>query len=232
MTKTNLLNKKNAFTLAELLAVITILGVIALIVFPAVNKAIKNSKEKSYNQQVESILNSAENWTLENMSSLSDTNDNYITIGELQQSGYLEAKRVINPITDEEMNGCIVIKYDTNYNQYTYQYKDESCSDVQAVPIITLNGEVEITIEKGETFTDPGYTAHYKENDITSSVVVIGTVNTDQVGTYTIEYSVTYDGKSAKKYRTVNVVIIPKTFTEVMTGNSQVAALDPAENLR
>ena len=109
---------KLGFTLAELLAVITILGVIALIVFPAVNKAIKNSKEKSYNQQVESILNSAENWTTENMSQLSDTSDNYITIGELQQSGYLEAKRVINPITDEEMNGCIVIKYDKNYSQY------------------------------------------------------------------------------------------------------------------
>ena len=64
------MKKDSAFTLAELLAVITILGVIALIVFPAVNKAIKNSKEKSYNQQVDSILDSAENWVIENMSSL------------------------------------------------------------------------------------------------------------------------------------------------------------------
>ena len=125
------MKKKNAFTLAELLAVITILGVIALIVFPAVNKTIKNSKEKSYNQQVESILESAENWTTENMSQLSDTSNNYITIGELQQSGYLEAKKVINPITDEEMNGCIVIKYDENYSQYTYQYNEISCDELK-----------------------------------------------------------------------------------------------------
>ena len=72
--------KRKGFTLAELLAVITILGVIALIVFPAVNKTIKNSKEKSYNQQIESILSSAENWTMENMTSLSDINENYLTI--------------------------------------------------------------------------------------------------------------------------------------------------------
>ena len=76
-------------------------------------------------------MESAENWVLENMSSLSDTSDNYITIGELQQSGYLEAKRVINPITDEEMNGCVVIKYDKSYNQYTYQYNENSCNDIE-----------------------------------------------------------------------------------------------------
>ena len=42
--------KKNAFTLAELLGKIIILGIIALIIFPVVNKSVKDSKQKLYEE--------------------------------------------------------------------------------------------------------------------------------------------------------------------------------------
>ena len=221
--------------MAELLAVIARLGVVALIVFPAVNKTIKNSKEKAYNQQVESILRSAENWTTENMSSLSDTSDNYITVEELRRSGFLESKKVINPITDEEMNGCIIINYDFSHNQYVYQYNDESCDDIQTVPVITLNGDATITINKGETFVDPGFSATYKGQDITSSVTVTGSVDTSVADTYTLTYNVSYNGKSAETItRIVHVVIEYRTFREVMEPllGSAVNNNDPGQNLR
>ena len=132
------------------------------------------------------------------------------------------------------MNGCIVIRYDESYKQYTYDYKEESCSDVAAVPIITLKGETTMTVGRDEVYTDPGYSATYKGNDVTSDVVVTGTVNTDTVGTYTLEYSVICDGKSAKKYRTVHVEVMYRTFRQVMEPllGTEVNNNDPDENLR
>ena len=58
--------KKNAFTLIELIAVIVILSLIALIVFPAVNSVIKNSKEKSFEQQKNAIIKAAKECSYEN----------------------------------------------------------------------------------------------------------------------------------------------------------------------
>ena len=58
-------------------------------------------------------------------------------------------------------------------------------------PIITLTGSSTIILTLGDTFTDPGATA--KDNidgDLTFSVTTSGTVDTSNVGTYTIVYSV------------------------------------------
>jgi len=58
-------------------------------------------------------------------------------------------------------------------------------------PIITLTGSSTIILTLGDIFTDPGATA--KDNidgDLTFSVTTSGTVDTSNVGTYTIVYSV------------------------------------------
>ncbi len=57
--------KKKGFTLVELLAVIIILGVIALITFPIVDNSIKNSKQAALEQTIDSILESARNYSVE-----------------------------------------------------------------------------------------------------------------------------------------------------------------------
>lgn len=56
---------KKGFTLVELLAVIIILGVIALITFPIVDNSIKNSKQAALEQTIDSILESARNYSVE-----------------------------------------------------------------------------------------------------------------------------------------------------------------------
>ena len=43
---------KRGFTLVELIAVVAILGLIALIVYPAIGSVIRNSRESAYNEQV------------------------------------------------------------------------------------------------------------------------------------------------------------------------------------
>lgn len=47
--------KKNGFTLIELLAAIIVLGIISLIVFPTIDRTIKNQKKKLYDRQVQFV---------------------------------------------------------------------------------------------------------------------------------------------------------------------------------
>jgi len=60
----------------------------------------------------------------------------------------------------------------------------------QSDPVITLNGETEMTIYLGEAFNDPGATAKdYKGKDITSEIQVLGSVAATS-GHTTLDYTV------------------------------------------
>ena len=55
---------------------------------------------------------------------------------------------------------------------------------------LEIKGDDEITIKKGDSFTDPGFTATYEDGtDASSEVKVEGEVDTKKQGTYTISYS-------------------------------------------
>ncbi len=73
-------------------------------------------------------------------------------------------------------------------------------------PIITLKGNLTVTIVQGTTYTDAGATA--QDNvDGTINVVKTGSVDNSKVGTYTITYTATDKaGNRATKKRVVKVV--------------------------
>ncbi|WP_420571380.1 S8 family serine peptidase [Kordia sp.] len=80
-------------------------------------------------------------------------------------------------------------------------------TDTEA-PVITLNGAATITLTVGDSFTDPGATATDNvDGNLTSSIVVTGSVNTAVEGTYTLNYNVSdAAGNAATQVsRTVNV---------------------------
>ncbi|MDG0814114.1 S-layer homology domain-containing protein [Cohnella rhizosphaerae] len=57
-------------------------------------------------------------------------------------------------------------------------------------PVVTLNGEAEVTLKLGGTFTDPGAKAIDDiDGDISRRIVVTGSVDTGKSGTYTLTYS-------------------------------------------
>ncbi len=76
-------------------------------------------------------------------------------------------------------------------------------------PVITMLGNNPISVQQNTTFTDPGATAWDSEDgDITSKIIVSGTVDTTRLGSYNIAYNVT-DSKglpAQERTRTVNVV--------------------------
>ncbi|MDB2664733.1 DUF5011 domain-containing protein, partial [Porticoccaceae bacterium] len=107
-------------------------------------------------------------------------------------------------------------------------------SDTTA-PVITLTGDASITLEVGDSFTDPGATAtDAVDGDLTANITVTGSVNTAAAGTYTLTYNVTDDAGNAatEVVRTISVepvpitLIIPEDITVAATGYLTVVDLD------
>lgn len=90
-------------------------------------------------------------------------------------------------------------------------------------PTIVINGANPMTLEKGNTFTDPGVTATDNINgNITANVVATGTIPTNIVGSYLINYNVTDSaGNNAPTVtRRVNVVdTTPPVITRLGTAS-------------
>lgn len=125
------MKNEKGFTLIELLAAIIVLGIISLIVFPTVNKTIKNQKEKLYARQISTVIEAAESWGIKNIDKLpiNRYEKEFIKINDLVENGLLENSDIKDPRTGEAMLGCIEIGLDEDSNQYTYSYIESTASD-------------------------------------------------------------------------------------------------------
>ncbi|MCK9618209.1 MAG: DUF5011 domain-containing protein [Lentimicrobiaceae bacterium] len=105
-----------------------------------------------------------------------------------------------------------------------------SCSEDNdnTVPDITLGGQanMDIVINSVGNWVEPGFTAtDNKDGDITSKVVITGTVDVTKLGTYVITYRVEDEaGNYIVVERTVNVIVNNQTYVasyavvDVITG--------------
>ena len=149
---------KKGFTLVELLAVLVILAVVSMLVFPNVVKIIADSKEKLYQSQMRDIESVGKNFAMDHTELLdaNHINPTYVTVDALKYSGYLEIDKISNPKTGEEMNGCVKIDYNETNNQYHYNYenglqKKEQNILLSAYETILKNYENLISIIGGTT---------------------------------------------------------------------------------
>lgn len=117
--------RNKGFTLVELLAVIIILGIIALITFPVIDNSIKKSKEEALKRTIDAIENASYRYSVENDIGYPDiANKEVLKLEQLQDAGFLE-KDIINPVTNDELKGCVWYYYDDITSQYDFQYDIE-----------------------------------------------------------------------------------------------------------
>ena len=117
-----------------------------------------------------------------------------------------EATRVVNVVstitTTKKNNSSSSSGKTTTKSRVT-----TTTSRITTPPTITLKGSSYITLNQGDRYSDPGYSAtDARGKDLTGSVKISGSVNTSVAGTYTIRYTVTDSyGNTATKTRTIKV---------------------------
>lgn len=120
------MNKKG-FTLIELLAVIVILALIAVIVYPNVTKVISDAKKDTKTIQYSTLLKSAKTYVAKHSAELNDNSK--ICITDLKKEGLLENTKIVDPENDTEYKGCFTITWNSEYNQYDYTYDNSDTND-------------------------------------------------------------------------------------------------------
>ncbi len=96
-------------------------------------------------------------------------------------------------------------------------------------PVVTMNGDAEITLEFGATFTDPGATATDAE-DGTLTPVVDCNVSTSVAGTYTCTYTAT-DSGNLSDTATRTVIVQEEAVEPPATNEAPVVTLTGATTI-
>ena len=110
------------FTLAELLGVVIILGVIATIATISINSSMRKSKEDLYQVQINNIISGAKTWANENVFDLPENDGESITLTllQLKQAGFVESD-ITNPKTNELFSDSLQVKITKVDNNYKYE---------------------------------------------------------------------------------------------------------------
>lgn len=93
---------KKGFTLVELIGVVVILGLIALVAFPALLNQINDSKKQVSDSQKQLIIAAAKNYVDENKNEYADKTSFEIPISDLIKSDYLN-KSIVDSFSDDEV---------------------------------------------------------------------------------------------------------------------------------
>ena len=214
------MKKKNGFTFVEILAVITIIGILTLISLPTIEKILKNNKEKLYEKQLDNIVLSLKSWASDNREYLPEDTGGVLTItlGNLKSEGYIEHETK-NPITnkcfDNSMN-LIITKIEKNYD-YEIDLdtikETDNCGVETNSPTIILNGNSVEYIEVNSIYVDKGASAKNSLGvDITDNIVktISGSgnaIDTSKIGNeYIVSYSIEDNGIVVKISRTIKIV--------------------------
>ena len=132
---------KKGFTLIEMVAIIIILALISLIVYPVISNIINDNKDELYERQMGELLRLSNAWVAGNAIDLEPREGfSYnLSFDELGQDGYVIDKDIINPKTGEKFKGCMVITYNSIDSDFDVVY-DSDCiiSDIAQTPSINL----------------------------------------------------------------------------------------------
>lgn len=140
---------KKGFTLVEVIAVVVILGLLALIAIPSYMKAaaaVKNSNLNNIQTMItSSMLNYANLHYIDEIKPSNNTCSSnncckYYSIEYIKQNRIFQTTngKITNPVTNEELEGYIKVSYDTTKLELTAEYK-ENTNDIGNCNIVDSN---------------------------------------------------------------------------------------------
>lgn len=94
-----------------------------------------------------------------------------------------------------------------------------------------LNGASTMSIAVGTKFADPGFVAKAGNDDFRDFVTISGYVNTRNVGTYTLTYTLNYNGEVKTLTRTVKVTGAKYTVTQTKGANNSSVTITIKSNI-
>lgn len=108
---------KKGLTLVELVAVLTVLAIIALIVTPNILVSVREYKDQAYDTEIKAIADAAKNWAADNIDEIPTPEEGQtiaalrLPIKELVDNGYFDAdvKDTKNGGTFEEQHAFVII---------------------------------------------------------------------------------------------------------------------------
>ena len=206
--------KKGNKWLKILLLVLVILIIIILLLKFCGNSNSSSKRDEEYTQLTNRICDAAKEYIMADTTTTVKAGEARIVKFQALADNNLIETQIKNPYYDgglfkksEEpkyysLNNSvrITMKADGTY----YCELVDNSKDVTA-PELRLNGDAEITMAVGTEYVDPGYSATDDyDGDVTSKVVISGTVNNAKAGTYELTYTVSDTaGNTTSKKRTV-----------------------------
>ena len=144
------MKENKGFTLAELLAVIIILGIITTITVPIVTNQIDKNKTKLCVTQYNNILNAARSYGADHLLELD--NGKTITLKTLDDNGYIDISNLKDPVTGEKISGdlkIVIVKENKKYKYYLDQNANIGCKEE-----LNSNGTSSGDADKVEVYAD------------------------------------------------------------------------------
>ena len=186
------MKENKGFTLAELLAVIIILGIITTITVPIVTNQIDKNKTKLCVTQYNNILNAARSYGADHLLELD--NGKTITLKTLDDNGYIDISNLKDPVTGEKISGdlkIVIVKENKKYKYYLDQNANIGCKEE-----LNSNGTSSGDDNKVEVYADGtkvGVTEDGKKCEIGTTNCYTGYTYGDTKGATKLNLVIGYD---------------------------------------
>ena len=212
------MKKKNGLTLVELLAVVVILGLIAIVTLSVITNAINKQKEKTYYDQLEQLILAAKNWVSDNRSKIDVLSDNcksttttpnyrQITLSELKDTNgtaYIQDKFINTRNNENFGSNTSVYVYkikkaeyycvstpackDTKYKGDFEKRAEMLCCDGLAFKQLITTDGIECTPIVPEPIPQPGPAVTITNQNSTKDSITVEYVLTNAFDGYIVKY--------------------------------------------
>lgn len=154
------MKKNQGFTLIEVMIMTVLAILLTIYTLPKILQLLDTSKDELYKTQVKMIEKAAKDYYVKEINDLPTQKKDarFLTIKDLVDHHDLDTKEILDPRTNKQMNGCVIVK--TSGKNYQYTYVEETCNQAASsyLPKIKIE-KVKQTVEVNETYSFPKATA-------------------------------------------------------------------------